>query len=312
MIKSILKKAALLVFVGIGLNIGKLLAQEPLNTLNIKSTKDLKEFFSYTPDRIPLVCGHRGGAQDLYPENSIAGLEYILSKMPAFFEIDPRLTKDSVAVVLHDATLDRTTNGKGKLSDYTWEEVKKLKLKDKNGKITQYGIHTLGEVLQWAEGKTILMLDKKDVPLEQLYQIIKKNNAEAHVLISAYEPEEAAFYYARDKNLMFEIFVSNEERLTAYETVGVPNENMIAYFGQPKKKEFYDLVHSKGMMVFVYTAKVMEKEKNKDIRIQTYKDTIERGADILLSDRALEAYESIQELVPVKSRKSKFIKVKNP
>lgn len=279
-----------------------------LHTFSITSTKELKAFFKYTPDRIPLICGHRGGAQEHYPENSIAGLEYVLSKMPAFFEVDPRLTKDSVAVILHDATLERTTTGKGKLSDYTWEEVKQFKLKDKDGKPTQYGLHTLDEMLQWAKGKTILMIDKKDVPLAQLYQIIKRNNAESRVLISAYEPAEAAFYHTKDKNLMFEIFVNNEEKLKAYEATGVPTENMVAYFGQPKKKAFYDLVHHKGMMVFVYTAKVMEKEKNKEMREQSYRKTIEEGADILLSDRALEAYESIRDLMPVKSSKSKFIK----
>lgn len=279
-----------------------------LHTFSMTSTQQLKEFFKYTPDRVPLICGHRGGAQELYPENSIAGLEYVLSKIPAFFEVDPRLTKDSVAVILHDATLDRTTTGKGKLSDYTWEQVKQLKLKDKDGKPTQYGLHTLDEMLQWAKGKTILMIDKKDVPLEQLYQIIKRNKSESSVLISAYEPAEAAFYYAKDKSLMFEVFVGNEERLKAYEDVGIPMGNMVAYVGQPKKKSFYELIHRKGMMIFVYTAKVMEREKSKDIRVQSYRRTIEEGADLLLSDSALEAYEAIQRLMPVKSSKHKFIK----
>lgn len=47
-----------------------------------------------------------------YAENCIEGLENVLTQMPAFFEIDPRLTKDSVIVLMHDATLDRTTTGK--------------------------------------------------------------------------------------------------------------------------------------------------------------------------------------------------------
>lgn len=284
----------------------QLFAQEELNTLKIKSTKDLKEFFKYTSDRVPMISGHRGGTQDLYPENSIEGLAYVLSKVPAFFEVDPRLTKDSVVVVLHDATLERTTTGKGKLSDYTWEEVQKLRLLDKKGKPTKYRLHTLEEMLHWAKGKTILMLDKKDVPLHQLYEIIRKTNTESLVLISAYEPAEAAFYYGKDKNLMFEVFVNNEERLKAYEAAGIPHENMVAYVGQPKKKAFYDLLHSKGMMIFIYTAKVMEKEKNKDIRIQSYKNTIRDGADILLSDNAIEAYKAIKEFSPPKSKKSKF------
>ncbi|MEE6186104.1 hypothetical protein PIECOFPK_01202 [Mycovorax composti] len=283
-------------------------ASQTLNTFNIKNTKELREFFTYSKDRIPMICGHRSGAQSLYPENTIAGMEYVLQHMPAFFEIDPRLTKDSVIVVFHDATLERTTNGKGKLIDYTWKEVQQLRLKDSKGNLTDYRIHTLDEVLQWAKGKTILMLDKKDVPFSMIYDAIKRNKAEHNVLISAYEPEEAAYYYSRDPNLMFEVFVSNEERLRAYEATGVPTSNMVAYFGQPKKKAFYDLVHSKGMMVIIFTAKIMEKEEDEAIRVQSYKKVVQQGGDILLSDRALEAYESIREFIPAKSSKYKFLR----
>lgn len=292
------------------LTLGTAKSQTNLNTLKISNAKALKDFFRYTPDRIPLICGHRGGAQSLYPENSIAGLEYVLGKMPAFFEVDPRLTKDSVVVVLHDATLERTTNGTGKLSDYTWEEIQKLRLKDKKGNLTEYRIRTLDEVMQWAKGKTILMLDKKDVPFQTLYNIIMRNNAENGVLISAYEPEEAAFYYSKNKNLMFEVFVKDAKRLQAFEATGVPTQNMVAYFGQPKDQKFYDLVHSKGIMVMIYTGKIMEKEKDKAIRIQSYKNSIQQGGDILLSDRALEAYEAIAEFMPAKSSKDKYFNKK--
>lgn len=280
------------------------------NVIAIKSSKELKDFFKYSPDRVPLICGHRGGAQSLYPENSIVGFEYVLSKMPAFFEIDPRLTKDSVIVVLHDATLDRTTNGAGNLSDYTWAEIKKLKLKDKKGNITEYGVHTLDEVLQWAKGKTILMLDKKDVPFQMIFDAITRNKVEPNVLISAYEPAEAAFYYSRNKDLMLEVFVSNKERLQAYEDAGVPNENMVAYVGQPKKKAYYDLLHAKGIMAMVFTAKILEKEKDKEVRLQSYKKSIAEGGDMLLSDRAIEAYGAIEEFMPTKSIKAKYFNQK--
>ncbi len=277
--------------------------------LNIKSNKDLKEFFKYTPDRIPLICGHRGGAQNLFPENSIAGLDYILTKMPAFFEIDPRLTKDSVAVVLHDATLDRTTTGAGKLSDYTWDEIKKLKLKDKKGLPTEFGVHTLEEVLNWAKGKTILMIDKKDVPREMLYEIIKKTNAQDHVLISAYTPEDALFYHQKDKSLMFEAFILNKERLKAFEDTNIPWGNMVAYLSGPKEPEFYDELRRRNVMTFVYTAKNVDKIKDKGLRKKGYKEVLNRGADIILTDRAEEAFEAIQELIPKKSSKAKFFKL---
>ena len=51
-----------------------------------------------------------------YPENCIASCEKTLSLLPAFFEIDFSFTKDSVMVLMHDLTLDRTTTGKGRVA----------------------------------------------------------------------------------------------------------------------------------------------------------------------------------------------------
>ena len=67
-----------------------------LNTLNFKTSTELKEFFKYKGDETIIMSGHRGGRVDGFSENSIEGLENVLKQMPAMFEIDPRLTKDSV------------------------------------------------------------------------------------------------------------------------------------------------------------------------------------------------------------------------
>lgn len=94
-----------------------------MNTLQISNVDDLISFYQYADDRIPLISGHRGGRGKGYPENSMETFENTLSYTPATFEIDPRLTKDSVIVLFHDDTLERTSNGTGKVSDYTWEEL---------------------------------------------------------------------------------------------------------------------------------------------------------------------------------------------
>ncbi len=276
------------------------------NLLNIKTVNDLVSFFKYTPDRIPLVCGHRGGVYDGYPENAIATLEYTLTRTAAFFEVDPRLTKDSVIVVMHDETLDRTTTGKGKLSNYTWAEVKKLRLKDSNGKETPYRVHTLDEMIKWSKGKTILMLDKKDVPLERLLEVVTRNKAESHILISAYAPEEAKYYYEKNNKLMFEAFIKNKEQMKAFEDTGVPWTNMVAYLGQPKNRALYDSLHERGAMVMAYTAPVLEKNPDKVARIKSYQDLINNGIDILLADQVLEVSEAIKPLIPTKSSKWRF------
>ncbi len=273
------------------------------NPYKVKSVKELKELFRYAPHKAPLVCGHRGGAKEGFPENAIATFEYTLSQVPAFFEVDPRLTKDSVVVVMHDATLDRTTNGTGELMDFTWEEVSKLRLKDPQGNITKYGVHTLDEVIKWGKGKTVLMLDKKNVPLEMLFKIITDNKAESHVVVSSYLPEEAEFYYKRNKNIMFEAFIKNKEQLQAYEATGIPWENIIAYVGQPRSKELYNELHAKGVMVMVYTGPVYDKIKDTSLRMKTYKDIIESGADILLSDKVVDAAKALESLKSSKIEK---------
>ena len=110
-----------------------------------------------------------------YPENSIEGCEKTLSFMHSIFEIDPRLTKDSVIVLMHDATLERTSNGTGKVSDYTYEELQQFNLKDRQGNLTPYKIPTLIEMLEWGKGKTVFNLDNKQVPWEIYSRLLNEN-----------------------------------------------------------------------------------------------------------------------------------------
>jgi glycerophosphoryl diester phosphodiesterase len=79
---------------------------------------------SLAPAAEPHVIGHRGLILDA-PENTLAGFAACL-ELRIGFELDVRRSKDGRLVCLHDATLDRTTTGKGKVSDKTLEELKKL------------------------------------------------------------------------------------------------------------------------------------------------------------------------------------------
>ena len=139
---------------------------------DIRTRAELHEWFCYSPDRPIVVSGHRGGMVTGYPENCIESFEKTLSMMPSFFEIDPRLTKDSVIVLMHDATIDRTTDGTGRVSDYTYDELRRFRLRDREGNLTQFRIPTLEECIRWSRGKTVLNLDIKDVPLDVMSAFI--------------------------------------------------------------------------------------------------------------------------------------------
>ncbi len=122
-----------------------------------------------------MSCAHRGDMV-YYPENSIEGIISSILMGADMIEIDPRLTKDGVFVLLHDETLTRTTNvadmaGKNglptshKVSDWTYEQLMQLSLKEKTGgssaKVTSYKIPTLEEAIKVCANRIFIRLDVK-------------------------------------------------------------------------------------------------------------------------------------------------------
>ena len=286
----------------------KLPAQD-LHTLNLKTVNDLHSFFRYTGNDIMLIAGHRGGVLKGFPENSVSAFEEVLKHTPAFFEIDPRLTKDSVVVLMHDATLDRTTTGTGKLSDYTFAELKDIRLKDGLGNVTEYAIPTLSEVINWARGKTILNLDHKDVPLRMTADLIRKHHADAFVMVTVHSPAEAKFYLSDNRNRMFSAFIKTEKDFDEYEKAGIPFTQMIAYIGaqvKPENSELYNLLNKKGTMCMISAASSYDKLKNENERMLSYISILNNGASILESDFPIEAAAAVQSRIKVDSPKRKF------
>lgn len=284
-------------------------AQSGMHVLKIKNAKELRAFFRYTGNDIPFVSGHRGGINKGFPENSIEAFANTLRFTPATFEIDPRLTKDSVIVLMHDATLNRTTNGTGKVGDYTLAELKQLRLKDVDGNLTDFRIPTLEEAITWARGKTVLILDKKDVPFEMTAAIIKKHKAEGHVMVTVHTAKEAKWYHERNPEIVFEAFVKTQKALEEYEQENIPWTHIMAYVGpdnKPELKPLYANLNQRGVMCMISAAPTYDKLPDAGERAKAYRAVIEGGASLIEADRSLEAGEAIRPLVPAKSPKKKF------
>lgn len=263
------------------------------NYIKFKKIKDTHQYFAYKGDNSILVSGHRGGREIGYPENSIEGFQQVLTQMPAFFEIDPRLTKDSVIVLMHDATLDRTTTAKGNLSDYTYAELQSLRLKDLEGNITSAEIPTLEEVIQWSKGKTIVNLDKKDVPFDMIVDLIKKNKAEKHVMLTVHTGAQARYYSDRLPGIMLSVFARNDEEFEDIAISGVPWENMIAYVGQTindKNEHIVKQLRAKGVRCMVSYAPSIDRLRTPEERASAYKEAITVNPDIIESDYPVEVW----------------------
>jgi len=109
----------------------------------------------------PLLAAHRGGAL-LWAENSLLAFRSALALGADFLELDVHLTRDGEVVVIHDATLDRTTTGTGPVRDRTLAELGALRLKDRGGAVLEERIPTLDQAVALAAaGKRQMLLEIK-------------------------------------------------------------------------------------------------------------------------------------------------------
>ena len=133
------------------------------------------------------VAAHRGGRErdwdNRAPENSIANIKKAVSMNFEVYESDVQLSKDGRLVIMHDSTVDRTTNGKGLVSDLNMSELKQLKLKYKNKQLSKESVPTLEEFLVNGKGKILFKIDFK-APIDSFsnaVNLVKKHDMLGHV-----------------------------------------------------------------------------------------------------------------------------------
>jgi len=145
-------------------------------------------------DRV-LVIGHRGAA-GLAPENTLPAFEAGLEHRADLLELDVRRTRDGALVLMHDETVDRTTNGRGRVADLTLDEIKAL---DAGYRFTADGgrtypwrgqgvtVPTLAEVLTAFPQARFLIEVKEDTPgmAEAVLAAIDEARARDRVMVSS-------------------------------------------------------------------------------------------------------------------------------
>lgn len=143
---------------------------------------------------LPLVYAHRG-ASAYAPENTLAAFELAIQQNADVIELDVKLTADQQVVVIHDQTVNRTTNGAGRVSDFSLSDIRKLnagyKYKDQ---YPQERVPTLEEVLELCKGRILLNIELSNYanPLDRLpYETdkrIKHHQLQEQIIISSFHP----------------------------------------------------------------------------------------------------------------------------
>lgn len=147
----------------------------------------------------PLVIGHRGFPAQ-YPENTMVSFMSAVDAGVGMIELDITLSRDSEIVVIHDDTLDRTTNGSGLVSDFTLQALRKFDAGswfDK--KFAGQKIPTIDEILDSLVNKVMINVEIKqtatgsssyvELIVEKLLAVVEARDAKQRILISSFDPE---------------------------------------------------------------------------------------------------------------------------
>nr|WP_295868137.1 glycerophosphodiester phosphodiesterase family protein [uncultured Chitinophaga sp.] len=159
------------------------------------------EDFAQHPERI-LVAAHRL-AHTHYPENSLSALKEAIRQGIDIAELDIRLTKDSVLVLMHDKTITRTTGRKGNVSSYTYAELQQFPLLH-NGRPTDERIPSFKDVLLLAKNQILIDVDFKadsEAAARLAYELIKATGTTRQILFFLYDYKDATFLRSLDKQV---------------------------------------------------------------------------------------------------------------
>ena len=151
-----------------------------------------------------LVACHRGDWRN-YPENSLAAIESVIGMGADIVEIDLALTSDSVLVVCHDRTLNRTTTGKGLIAEIPYDSVQRCFLKSGHGVATSHRMPTLREALELCKDRIVVNIDKGYQYYDLVQNLSEELGVTGQLLIKGKSPvaDVAAKFSRYEHNMMY-------------------------------------------------------------------------------------------------------------
>ena len=175
-----------------------------------------------------LVASHRGDWRN-YPENSLPAIRSAIEMGVDIVEIDLALTSDSVLVLCHDRTIDRTTSGKGLIAEITYDSIQRVNLRAGQNAVTHWKVPTLEEALILCKDKIVVNIDKGFQYYGLIHPLLEKYGMLEQVLIKSNVTADraAATFSKYDDNCLFMPIVnfgkkSYRKILESYERLKYP------------------------------------------------------------------------------------------
>ena len=132
-----------------------------------------------------VVASHRGDWRN-YPENSIPAIESVIRMGVDIMELDVKMTKDSVLILMHDKTIDRMTNGKGRVCDITYDSLMTFNMRRAHNIVTDtLKVPTLREALLCCKDRILVNVDHAYPYYEQIVKLTEELGVAGQVLMKS-------------------------------------------------------------------------------------------------------------------------------
>jgi glycerophosphoryl diester phosphodiesterase len=236
--------------VGLLLGIDPLSAYQPLNKHSIPP--ELK------------VIAHRG-ASGIAPENTMAAFEKAIQLQADYIELDIQISKDDQLVVLHDRTVDRTTDGTGEVKSFEVNELKNLDAGSFfNSSFAGERIPTLEEVLGQVSGRIGVVIEMKEPSkypkmVESLVNLLiaqgldKPENEE--IIVQSFDVKSLQAFHKRLPHIPIGILIGKDQDEIGTEEV--KDYAAFASFVNPQQsivdEALVELIHGYGMKIWPWT-----------------------------------------------------------
>ena len=238
--------------------------------------KGIVRFEKYMP--YPRICAHRG-FNTIAPENSMPAFGAAVALGAEEIEFDLWSTKDGVLVSAHDSTLERVSNGSGKIYDHTYEELLALDFGVKRGeKFAGLKIPTFEEILQKFASRVVMNIHVKiwdkeleDSQLEQIVALIRKYDCAGHVyfMTSSDNMLRKAMAYAPDIACCVG-WDGNKDPMSMVNRAIELGAKKIQLFKPYFNQDTVDAAHANGIRCNVFYADDPEEAKRyRDMGIET-------------------------------------------
>jgi glycerophosphoryl diester phosphodiesterase len=170
-------------------------------------------------DSYVFVIAHRGDWRNA-PENSLPAIENAIKMGVDIVELDVQRTRDGHLILMHDATLNRTTTGKGAVAEWTLDSIQTFRLKNGCAIRTKEKVPTLEEALLLMKGRILVNLDKADRYFDEVYVLLEKTGTTQQVIMKGSKPaDEVKLQFGDYLNKVIYMPVVNLDKENAEEQI---------------------------------------------------------------------------------------------